>query len=216
MNSLLVCGECGCSMVSHHVARRWIHYRCETRYLPYRGGSQACAQTHMIAEQMVQDWLDARLRQAIDMGLIEALFSKDGLDLAGQIKTLAGQISRLETRIRRALDRQLDVETTDALYAIYQQEIVQASAELNAHKATFDDLSRRTLVSGQETRERQQSFAELQAVNLDAFWQLEPREINRFLHRLMGHSRLVILDGQIVGMTDAPSLHGGRRPPSTK
>ena len=98
----------------------------------------------------------------------------------------------------------MDVDATDRLYAIYQDEIARENADLKAHKAALDDLMRRALSSGRENRERLQSFAELQTLSLDRFWQAEPRAINQLLLRLMGHRRLVVLEGQIVGTADAP------------
>jgi predicted nucleic acid-binding Zn-ribbon protein len=120
--------------------------------------------------------------------------------------TLSAQITSLEARVRRAVERQLEVETNDPLYAIYQVEITQANSDLKAHKTTLDDLMRRSLSTGRESRERQEAFADLRNLTLDGFWQAEPRVINQLLHRLMGHRRLVVRDGQIIGTTGAPDL----------
>jgi hypothetical protein len=102
----------------------------------------------------------------------------------------------------------MDVDAADRLYSIYADEINRENADLKAHRAALDDLMRRALSSGRESRDRAQAFRELQNITLDSFWNAEPREINQLLHRLLGRRRLVVLAGQVVGIADTPRRKG--------
>ena len=46
------------------------------------------------------------------------------------------------------------------------------------------------------------TLEELAAMSIEAFWKQGSRYINQVLHRLMGKKRLLLLEGEIIGVAE--------------
>jgi hypothetical protein len=52
------------------------------------------------------------------------------------------------------------------------------------------------------TSNQQVTLEELAELTLEKFWHQENRKINQMLHRIMGKRRLMILNGEIIGVAE--------------
>ena len=63
-------------------------------------------------------------------------------------------------------------------------------------------LKGESLAVSTSTSNQQATLEELAELTLERFWHQESREINQMLHRIMGNRRLVILNGEVIGVAE--------------
>ena len=68
-------------------------------------------------------------------------------------------------------------------------------------KEALTRLKGESLAVKTPTSFQQMTLEELTTLTLERFWHQESRKINQMLHRIMGNSRLVLLNGEVIGVT---------------
>ncbi|MBI5927993.1 MAG: hypothetical protein HY862_01685 [Chloroflexi bacterium] len=90
----------------------------------------------------------------------------------------------------------------DEIRHLYDEELAQINARLKSMKATGAMLNTQQLSLQIETASQHTTLGELAELTLEAFWQQESRVINQMLHRLRRKNRLLLLNGQIIGVAE--------------
>ncbi|MGJ3239928.1 MAG: hypothetical protein ACFE0Q_14550 [Anaerolineae bacterium] len=88
------------------------------------------------------------------------------------------------------------------LQEIYQEELAQINMRLKNMKVTRDALQSKVTSKEATTDLQQSTLKEIAEMLLEAFWKQESRYINQVLHRLLGKKRLLLLDGEIIGVAE--------------
>ncbi|MEQ8672808.1 MAG: hypothetical protein RLP44_26335 [Aggregatilineales bacterium] len=69
-------------------------------------------------------------------------------------------------------------------------------------KVTRNTLQSKVTFKESTTDLQQSTLKEIAEMSLEAFWKQESRYINQVLHRLLGKKRLLLLDGEIIGVAE--------------
>jgi hypothetical protein len=78
----------------------------------------------------------------------------------------------------------------------------QDHIQLKTMKEARTRLQGGSLAAQTTTSNQQVTLEELAELTLEKFWRQESRKINQMLHRIMGNRRLVILNGEIIGVAE--------------
>ena len=117
-----------------------------------------------------------------------------------RVQQLDGEIATLEIEARSLIRQQ--AKAGAELQAIYQEELAQINTRLKNMKVTRDTLQSKLTVSESTTALQESTLEEIAEMSLEAFWKQESRYINQVLHRLFGKKRLLLLDGEIIGVAE--------------
>ena len=192
----IVCAECGRYYVSRPTASRgYFAYGCVTR----RRDNEACSNRQFLRVEYVQQVVDDLLRQAIDAADVSTLLAPSG-DTADYASAIASAEFEIEALQRKLLNLVLQsAESGAELQPAYAEAMSAVQAQI---EAVTRQIQRLTAQAASADTTTQQSA--LDALNLDAFWQQDGHIINVTLHRIFGQRRLLALNGEIIGLCDAP------------
>jgi hypothetical protein len=121
-------------------------------------------------------------------------------DTALRVQQLDGEIAALEIEARGLIRQQ--AKAGAELQSIYQEELTQINTRLKNMKVTRNTLQSKMTFKESTTDLQQSTLEEIAEMSLEAFWKQESRYINQVLHRLLGKRRLLLLDGEIIGVAE--------------
>lgn len=203
-SGLLLCGECRYYLVTaNNTYSKGL--RCMSHY-NQSATHPDCSQTAWIHARKVETWLTNVLSQIAATGDWTPLAGPSLPQSADRLAAVEAEIADLKDQITTLIVSQSKAKSV--VLDLYEQQIVQAGERLEILEKLRDSLRFEAATSEREQRERD---GELQTVgDWAAFWKRPDREINQVLRRILGHRRLVVLDGLIIGSDDAPPYR--RRP----
>lgn len=94
------------------------------------------------------------------------------------------------------------VAAGENLQQFYDEKLRELIDRLSNMKATYASLKMQTADQRQTTVVQQRTLQEWAEISVKKFWEQDSRYINQVLHRLMGRKRLLLLNGEIVGVAD--------------
>ncbi len=199
-SGLGVCAECG-SFLSTFVKKGYRGLICpaaksKSLKLP------ECGNGKVINEKKVIALMNAYLYQMIqhDTTNVFDSLTEDRKKLDNRIEVLATEIEKEESHAKMLIRDRLSVG--DEIRHLYDEELAQINTRLKSMRATGTMLDTQRLSLQRETTSQHTTLGELAELTLEAFWQQESRVINQMLHRLMGKNRLLLLNGQIIGVAE--------------
>lgn len=196
---LLVCGSCGCRM--GYRKDIWCSYRCGSsdavhKYQP----RHACTlEKRTIGEKMVVAWFQQRLCDMLerqDPLILQA--SGEMLNDSGRVDRLYTEIADVEGRIASLLMQRAD--TPSGSQHILSDLINRFDQQLQGLRLALGETESQVKLTRKRAGSTHNAYEEIRANSLDTFWNLPIGEINRILLMLLGDNRLVVMDGEIVGI----------------
>lgn len=200
-SGLFMCGHCGYNL-AYFQSPGYIALRCNSKYeqSPTRPD---CDARKYLPEKKAVAYVDALLRHMVDSGDMSG-FTPDGTTGAEKVQSNLAEVEKdiasLEKQIQRMILKQASVETV--LYDHYDQAIHDAGERLARLQARRNQLQHD--YTGLNNVHRTRAYQEIIQHSVDKFWEQEAHIINQLLRRLLGNSRFVALDGEIVGVAPAP------------
>lgn len=200
-SGLLICGECGYNL-TYSAKGSWEAWRCMSRW-EKSFKRTTCTQTS-ISLKKIRAYIDDRLRQMLEAETIQHFFPDQKLEKQKnhqRVREIRKNIQTIEKTLRRII---LDKAKSDDanLLSIYESEIENHIVKLNMMKKQLKQLE--NLVERDDTTIQQRAYEDIAQMSVDVFWQQENTYINQILHRLIGRKRFVVLNGEFVGIVDAP------------
>lgn len=196
---LILCGYCGFYMVYDQNKGRG-YYRCRSKYnARTRPG---CDQFRHITDKRVQNWIHAKLAEMLATESVDLLSREDGpIPKVNRAEILRTEINDVEAKVRKLIEKQ--ITAPDALASLYDEQLRVFADQLKILRTNLLEAER-----AEKQRDKtgvQHAYKQLkQFESLDSFWEQPETSINQLLYRLTGNRRLVVMDGQVVGTTDAP------------
>jgi methanogenic corrinoid protein MtbC1 len=126
--------------------------------------------------------------------------SSDVPDILARIVLLSDEIVDLEDKVRLLIRKQLAAGKD--IQDIYEEELEKLNQQLGNMKEARDRLKGESLATQTSTSNQQATLEELAELTLERFWHQESRKINQMLNRIMGKCRLVILNGEVIGVSE--------------
>lgn len=199
---LVVCGECGYAC-NYKQSDNWLGIHCVSRQqvdLDTR-----CTNIRYINEKRLIALADAMLRDMLASGNWSALYA------AGEQDDTADRLAQVEAELEAARGQvtaliQKQASMPAVLSDTYDAQIRALAARLEGLQTERARLAK-TQADAAPQVEQKRALEELRLMGVDALWLLPPHEVNMFLSRLFGTRRLVLLDGDIIGMSAAPRLY---------
>lgn len=200
---LFVCGKCGYIMkcIEGNKPRKAIV--CESRFTAI-GTVSPCRGQPSINYNRVIPFVSGLLQMMLDErhpDVMHRLFPdtrpiRDSH--ASRLQQLQAELSDVESRLQKLVAKlsTLSADVSDIL----DIEINRLADRRRALLNTIDQT--RSYV---ETEPDMLAYKQLEQQGIQEFWLQSRREINQALHRLLGQKVFVAMDGEIVGVTDAPS-----------
>jgi len=204
---LFVCGECGSGVgtYSKYVQRgkpiSQLGLRCNMMYQKPRN-ELFCHQRGYVPYKVIQAYLDARLRDLLS-GVSSNIFVgvNDSSEHNEQrIETFRKELIDLETRINILIHEQSRAD--EIAQGFYRQQVSELATRIESLRKQLAELERKVALDVRETSIYSATIEEIRELSLEVFWQQPDRVINQILHRLFGDRQLVILDKQIIGVTE--------------
>jgi hypothetical protein len=121
-------------------------------------------------------------------------------DIQARLALLNDEIKKLEDKVRVLIRRQL--AAGDAIQDIYEEELDKYNNQIQNMRDARDRLKGESLAVQNTTSNQQVTLDELAQLTLDNFWRQESRRINQMLHHIFGKRRLVILNGEVIGVAE--------------
>ena len=202
---LLLCAECGHTM-SFTGKGAWRAYRCNNAYDKSVASPECSSNTH-INEKRINEFMDARLKEMISRKDPSVFLpADDETDTTpNAVQTTEKEIENV-SQVLSGLIRDKAITSDSNIIELYDQQIHEHSDRLRILK---DRLKREYQELARQDPERQiRAFDEILEMSLDGFWNLDNRQINQLFYRLMGNKRLVIREGEIIGVAEAPKYGG--------
>lgn len=194
---LVVCDECRYSAV-FHTNGRYGKYLCVSWLnLEIMSG---CTNRYNVSERKMIRFADAMLRHMLDSGDWSILYGGDqqALSAVQRLVTVQGEIDAARTRMQAIVAKQ--VSAPIHLMDTYDQPIRAIGDMIEQLIAERERLAR-SAQNAAPTPTQSVALDDLAALGLVAFWQLEHREINQWLHRIMGNYRFVIRGREVIGLS---------------
>jgi hypothetical protein len=116
------------------------------------------------------------------------------------------EICQFEEKARLLIHKQLD--TPEDIQRLYQEESARIGLQLKNVKDARNRLQGELLAVHYSNVVQQETLEELADLTLEKFWQQESCSINQVLHHIMGNRRLLILNGELIGVAE---VHRGQR-----
>lgn len=206
---LILCGYCGFYLVHDHDKSGAGYYRCHSKYSAR--SRPGCDRYRYIREDVVIEWVDRQLQYMIEHSDPTLLAQKpDAAAPREVLEDLNRQLAKVEVEISTLIRKQAKV--SDELADLYDTELQALADRRRAVKRQIDEIER--LAREQDMSEVIQAFEDYRLVK-DRFWQQDRTAVNQHLHRIFGGRRMVMLDNEIVAVTDAPPIsihrHGKRK-----
>lgn len=193
---IFVCGECT-YYYGYSRKGKYSYLYCGARNVgAYR--SRLCEQKRGVTEQQAQAFIDDMLRRAIDADSLTAAFSEvtETERPVSNAVLLQHEMDDIKAQIKNLIREQKNAR--ENLKDFYSDELNQLGERLEILTSHKEQTQYTELRAIQEAAEERSVLDKLRRVGLDEFW-LEPDVvINQMLHRLLGHKRLVIVDGEIL------------------
>ncbi|MCA0455697.1 MAG: recombinase zinc beta ribbon domain-containing protein [Chloroflexi bacterium] len=196
-SGLLICPLCGSSFSGahyHRPAKTYMYYRCTGRH---GRDSNHCPNLKQAPEDGIVQWLTpyiARWReepQSLPVVLYDttarhherlAAIDREIAEAEGDIARLSVNLGKLGENTDRVFRREIKAHN-DRIDILNAQRISLLSENLAAEHAQID---------------RNETIAHLQKTTMTEFWSQPPYVINQWLHRLLGRTRIAILDREPV------------------
>lgn len=198
---LLVCGACGANLLhhwNHRQARPWERWYCFTKHRKHSYAT--CTQSKGMKHDYVRDFIDAKLREAIEQHSLEAILGLPVQPPENIVSLLNEQIETLEAQAKRLIHKQ--ATAPESLSAMYDEQLQQLGEQLaQVRQRLLTEKKRQVPIEHYEAQVR--TLEEIAAMSLETFWQKPRNEINQYLHRLLANRRWLVLDGVIVDQQDA-------------
>lgn len=198
-SGLVICGYCGYRMSYNLANGKYAYFRCFSKYKDRL--RPACERGRTISENKVKNWLNARLTHMLESSEFDLLARDEKQDSvndhANMIRT---EIQEVEAQTRRLIQKQS--VAPDALAGLYDEELKGLAERLTNLRSAL--LNAELRVARADLRPVQRAYEQLKTMSLTTFWLQDSTVINQLLHRLMGNKCLVVMDCEIVGVTDAP------------
>lgn len=204
-SGLFVCAQCNYPLIAQTSELVEPKYHCVSRYRKLDPPTD-CEQSYVyLRESEIQTFFHQALERMLEAGTPEAFLPSERTK-DNRIELLDEEIEVAEKRVRRLIQKQ--VAADEAVQDIYADEIQSASEQITILRRARDAAYADSLQTTRDQQDRQQVYAELAEIGLAKFWELPRRQINQYLHRLMGKRRLLVLDGHI----GAPTLAKKNKP----
>lgn len=181
---LMVCEECGNALT---VARLGKYYRCVRSYDNLILATERCSLAGYIRADQVQAHIHQRLEEALAHGLLAIDVTAEPPNEL-ELKQVQQHIAELEKQAKRLATRLRTV--TEEFANFLDGEIEQISTELATARRQETRLLHQRRVDDRLDRER--ALDGLRELTLERLWALPDLEINRWLHRVFGRTRLVV------------------------
>jgi DNA invertase Pin-like site-specific DNA recombinase len=189
LSGLMVCGECGYSIVNRK--SDWgAYYRCNT---PRRTGG-GCGQRKHVREDRVFAWLDRIFTVMLERGVFEFEPRQDAA--AKEYQAYSAEIEQLETDLRQLIQNQTRAPESAKVY--YTSEINRVAQRLEVARNTLRKLE--NTLKSRVSQDRESTLLELKTKSLAWFWEQDGRYINQTLRKILGDKRIVIKDGDVIGI----------------
>jgi hypothetical protein len=201
---LFICGGCGYAMHYLLDGRKWVALGCHTRYWT-SDIRPDCRQTKSISEKKVIEYVDVCLRRMLAETDPDAFLpQRQPQSPKLRRETLASELSQLGEKARRLIVKQ--AAAPESLHNLYDEELKLIAERLSILQEALRELDR------DEARAfihvtPEYAYDEIVKLTVDGFWKLPQKQQNQLLHALMGKRRFVVLNGEIVGIADAPPRH---------
>lgn len=198
---LFVCADCGYTM-SLWKKDKWHGLGCVSKY-NQTGLRPSCETRRLLPGKKAQHYIDKRLREMIDLQRPD-FFTLDSASklnsIEQEISDVHTEINKTERRAQRLIQQRADAD--DTLQDLYLAEIQQVTHQLKNLKRRLSELQEQVQFNSNDAQ--RQAFEEIREMSVDRFWELDDRQINQFLLRLLGNKRFVVRNGEIIGITTAP------------
>jgi DNA invertase Pin-like site-specific DNA recombinase len=205
-SGLVICDYCDYHMVyTYKAAANWTVYRCPTheRHQQINSGPDCAAKKRSIPYKKLAAWLTPFLEQLLDGQPVEEAFPSPFSTAEQELASVEQQMEATAAEKTRLVERLGLIP--DSMLADYQRQM-QAVAE------RADDLTKRyhelRLVAVSQDRGGQiAAIHSLHEAGLDTFWGWDAGRQQQMLKRIFGRWRIVVADGEVVGVAQA-----GKRP----
>lgn len=203
-SGIFVCDECGCALKYAFDHRKWIGLKCDSRYW---ATENPCTQKRAINEPAAKVFIDSFLRGALEADdLSDVLQEPDAgtPDIARRAESLRAELVQADVQARRLMQLIIRQADNTALQATFEDELRAIGERTAILRAAIAEADRQAGLAGVRP-EQNQALLRLRAVvragGLDAFWALPQKEINQYLHAVMGRWRFAVRDREVVGLT---------------
>lgn len=191
-SGLVICGECGYSMVkSTNKTPNFtlLYMRCNT---PYVVRPATCTQRKLIKDGVLREFFQNLIRQFIEGA---SPFS-DMEHTRPDTTPIEAEIKQLDEQINRLIVMQGSAD--DSIAGHY---VMRINTLAEQRKLTMKRLAQTKETLKAIENDNRERGAVLDQVRLldESFWQQEEYRINQMLHRLMGKNRVIVLNGEIIG-----------------
>lgn len=208
LSGLAICAECGSFMATR------IDGTYRGLYCPASKGRPAlpkCSHRRVVSERKIIARINEFLTQMLEQQTTEIFNSQpnDVPDIQARLALLNDEIRELEDKVRVLIRRQL--AAGDAIQDIYEEELDKYNNQIQNMRDARDRLKGESLAVQNSTSNQQVTLDELAQLTLDNFWRQESRKINQMLHRIFGKRRLVILNGEVIGVAEVNRVQRRRK-----
>lgn len=193
---IFVCGECT-YYYGYSRKGKYSYLYCGARNVGvYR--SRLCEQKKGITEQHAQAFIDEMLRRAIDADSLAAAFSEVATEEQAEsdLVLLEREIAEVKGQIKNLIAEQKVARSN--LKNFYADELNTLGERLELLTGRQEQIVYAEQRAIQEAAEERAVLGKIRRVGINDFWQQSDVVINQMLHRLLGHKRLVIVDGEIL------------------
>jgi len=135
--------------------------------------------------------------------------SSDVPDIQARIVLLDDEIGEIEDKVRLLIHKQLTAG--EQIQDIYEEELDKLNGQLQNMREARERLKGESLAEQTSTSSQQATLEDLAKLTLENFWCQESRKINQMLHRIFGKRRLVILNGEIIGVAEVNRIQRRRK-----
>lgn len=208
-SGLLVCDYCHWPMIYQEL-RIYKTYRCTSSQRVWEGRQSCQAQLKSVQRHDVQAFVHDLIKQCADGDRIFEVFAPPKSDNnAEQLALIAGQIQELELEARRMVDRIAIVP--EEMLGMHRDKMRSLNTSLNSLQAKHDRI-KRELVNPSRI-DQQEALKNIMEIGLEHFWQLPDAAIHQHLTRLFGSYRMIVSDGEVIGVKlIAPRVRTSRVP----
>lgn len=165
-----------------------------------------CSQRKAVSVEVLQRYIDQLMGHVLQNNL--ALLDDLNLPidrLRERITLLQHEIERKTGHIRQLIHNQ--AEAGNNTRDIYQGEITKSDQQLGKLNTQLAQLLLEEARYTARTQNLGSLRERLKHLSLDVFWNLPPHEINQFILAVLGDKRIFILDGEVIGVGQAPDHH---------
>ena len=176
---LVKCGGCGANMNYHQPNGRWEYLRCQKQ----------CGAKLIRLDQVIA-YIDTLLRIAIDKGYVSLVNNNNE---TGMWRQKHDAIQKDIDRVDQLITGYLEMEVKRPEYA--DRYAILIDDETKNIKLLKSELAKLKQAKPVNPMVAQTALSDLKEMTLEAFWVLEPREINGILHRLLVNRRVYVTNG---------------------